>query len=147
MVGLQSAQQTFKFRISQTFQARQKEHNQPECFWNAGIVTTYWTTLPESEPMKTEDLCRECKGTAKTVFIDGSSYKIGTSNYSGWGIWSPDEASFSDNGPLKDKNQSSDRAEVRALVAALEKQQKEKLTSLQTINMLETRLNIWNQEE
>eukprot|EP00972_Heterocapsa_arctica_P018134 2679314-Heterocapsa_arctica.AAC.1 len=43
-----------------------------------------------------EDLCHECKGTAKSVFIDGSPYKIG-------------------------KNQSSDRAEVRSLVAALEK--------------------------
>eukprot|EP00972_Heterocapsa_arctica_P004745 704629-Heterocapsa_arctica.AAC.1 len=71
--------------------------------------------------MKTEDLCHECKGTAKTVFIDGSSYKIGNSNYSGWGIWSPDETRFSDNGPLKGKTQSSDRAEVRALVAVLEK--------------------------
>eukprot|EP00972_Heterocapsa_arctica_P074416 10981951-Heterocapsa_arctica.AAC.1 len=70
--------------------------------------------------MKEEDLCHECKGTAKTVFIDGSSYKIGNSNYSGWGMWSPDEASFNDNGPLKGKDQSSDRAEVRALVAALE---------------------------
>eukprot|EP00972_Heterocapsa_arctica_P115683 16449172-Heterocapsa_arctica.AAC.1 len=68
-----------------------------------------------------EDLCHECKGTAKTVFIDGSSYKIGNSNYSGWGTWSPDDHSFNENGPLKVKNQSSDRAEVRALVAALEK--------------------------
>eukprot|EP00972_Heterocapsa_arctica_P012363 1814699-Heterocapsa_arctica.AAC.1 len=69
--------------------------------------------------MRTEDLCHECKGTAKTVFIDGSSYNIGNSNYSGWGIWSPDKASFNDNGPLRGNNQSSDRAEVRALVAAL----------------------------
>eukprot|EP00972_Heterocapsa_arctica_P042742 6303221-Heterocapsa_arctica.AAC.1 len=71
--------------------------------------------------MMAEDLCHECKGTAKSVSIDGSSYKIGNTNYSGWGIWSPDEHSFTDNGPLKGKNQSSDRAEVRALVAALEK--------------------------
>eukprot|EP00972_Heterocapsa_arctica_P048939 7210094-Heterocapsa_arctica.AAC.1 len=56
-----------------------------------------------------------------TVFIDGSSYKLRNSNYSGWGIWSPDESSFNDNGPLKGNNQSSDKAEVRALVAALEK--------------------------
>eukprot|EP00972_Heterocapsa_arctica_P044912 6628252-Heterocapsa_arctica.AAC.1 len=47
--------------------------------------------------------------------------KIGNSSYSGWGIWSPDEKSFNDNGPLKGNNQSLDRAEVRALVAALEK--------------------------
>eukprot|EP00972_Heterocapsa_arctica_P038846 5723893-Heterocapsa_arctica.AAC.1 len=67
-----------------------------------------------------EDLCHECKGTAKSVFI-GSSYNIGNSKYSGWGIWSPDDQSFNENGRLKGKNQSSDRAEVRALVAALEK--------------------------
>eukprot|EP00972_Heterocapsa_arctica_P029774 4386784-Heterocapsa_arctica.AAC.1 len=71
--------------------------------------------------MMAEDLCHECKGTASTVFIDGSSYKIGTSNYSGRGIWSPDDQSFNENGPLKGTTQSSDRAEVRALVAALEK--------------------------
>eukprot|EP00972_Heterocapsa_arctica_P052360 7702047-Heterocapsa_arctica.AAC.1 len=68
-----------------------------------------------------EDLCHECKGTAKSVFIDGSSYNIGNSNYSGWGIWSPDDQSFNGHCPLKGKNQSSDRAEVRALVASLEK--------------------------
>eukprot|EP00972_Heterocapsa_arctica_P021860 3215495-Heterocapsa_arctica.AAC.1 len=71
--------------------------------------------------MMAEDLCHECKGTAKTVFIDGSCYTIGNSNYSGWGILSPDDHSFNDNGPLKGKHQSSDRAEVIALVAALEK--------------------------
>eukprot|EP00972_Heterocapsa_arctica_P109376 16106359-Heterocapsa_arctica.AAC.1 len=70
--------------------------------------------------MMAEDLCHECKGTAKSVFIDGSSYKVGNSNYSGWGIWSPDDQSFNEKGSLKGKNQSSDRAEVRALVAALE---------------------------
>eukprot|EP00972_Heterocapsa_arctica_P033473 4927435-Heterocapsa_arctica.AAC.1 len=61
--------------------------------------------------MMAEDLCHESKGTAKTVFIDGSSYKIGNSNYSGWEIWSPDDHSFNENEPLKEKNQSSDRAE------------------------------------
>eukprot|EP00972_Heterocapsa_arctica_P033505 4932310-Heterocapsa_arctica.AAC.1 len=61
--------------------------------------------------MKAEDLCHECKGKAKTAFIDGSSYKVGDSNYSGWGIWSPDECSFNENGPLKGVSQSSDRAE------------------------------------
>eukprot|EP00972_Heterocapsa_arctica_P017077 2525589-Heterocapsa_arctica.AAC.1 len=58
-----------------------------------------------------EDLCRKFKGTAKSVFIDGSSYTIGNNNYSGWGIWSPDDQSFNQNGPLKGKNQRSDRAE------------------------------------
>eukprot|EP00972_Heterocapsa_arctica_P095015 14014131-Heterocapsa_arctica.AAC.1 len=68
-----------------------------------------------------EDLCHERKDTAKTVFIDGSSYNIGNTNYSGWGIWSPDDHTFNENGPLKGTNQRSDRAEVKALVAALEK--------------------------
>eukprot|EP00972_Heterocapsa_arctica_P102648 15128946-Heterocapsa_arctica.AAC.1 len=71
--------------------------------------------------MTAEDLCHECKGTAKTLYIDGSSYKIGNSNYSGWGIWSPDDHSFNEDGPLTNKKQSSDRVEVRALVVALEK--------------------------
>eukprot|EP00972_Heterocapsa_arctica_P051099 7512576-Heterocapsa_arctica.AAC.1 len=71
--------------------------------------------------MQTDDLCHECKGTANKVDIDGSSYIIGTSNYSGWGLWSPDDQSFNGNCPLKGIRQSSDRAEVRALVAALEK--------------------------
>eukprot|EP00972_Heterocapsa_arctica_P017669 2612065-Heterocapsa_arctica.AAC.1 len=34
---------------------------------------------------------------------------------------SPDDHSFNENGPLKGKNRNSDRAEVSALVAALEK--------------------------
>eukprot|EP00972_Heterocapsa_arctica_P084404 12433019-Heterocapsa_arctica.AAC.1 len=71
--------------------------------------------------MKAEDQCHECKGKAKSVYIDGSSYKIGASNYSGWGLWSPDDQSFNENGRPKRISQSSDRAEVRALVAALEK--------------------------
>eukprot|EP00972_Heterocapsa_arctica_P027564 4053213-Heterocapsa_arctica.AAC.1 len=61
--------------------------------------------------MQTEDLCHECKGTAKMVYIYGSSYKTGASNYSDWGLWSPDEQSFNGNGPLRGSRQSSDRAE------------------------------------
>eukprot|EP00972_Heterocapsa_arctica_P025761 3790485-Heterocapsa_arctica.AAC.1 len=76
--------------------------------------------------MKAEDQCHECKGKAKSVFI-GSSYKIGASNYSGCGLWSPDDQSFNDNGPLKGTSQRSDRAEVRALVAALEKAEEEEV--------------------
>eukprot|EP00972_Heterocapsa_arctica_P023987 3532648-Heterocapsa_arctica.AAC.1 len=71
--------------------------------------------------MMTEDQCHKCKGKAKSVYIDGSSYKIGASNYSGWGLWSPDDQSFNENGSLKGISQSSDTAEVRALVAALAK--------------------------
>eukprot|EP00972_Heterocapsa_arctica_P085842 12650797-Heterocapsa_arctica.AAC.1 len=108
------------FGYLKLMQIRHREHNQPECLGNTGVVTTYWTTLPDSEHMLAEDLCHECKGTAKTVVIDGSSYKIGNCDYSGWGIWSPDDHIFNENGPLQGNNQSSDRAEVRALVAALE---------------------------
>eukprot|EP00972_Heterocapsa_arctica_P094144 13883923-Heterocapsa_arctica.AAC.1 len=100
---------------------RHKEQNQPAHFWNTGVVTTDWTTFPESEHMMAEDLCHERKGTAKTVFVDGSPYNIGNSNYSGWGLWSPNDHSFNEHGPLNGTNPSSDRAEVRALVAALEK--------------------------
>eukprot|EP00972_Heterocapsa_arctica_P082362 12136599-Heterocapsa_arctica.AAC.1 len=99
---------------------RTNETNKPECFWNAGVITTYWTTLPLTEHMLAEDTYHICKGTANNVYIDGSSYNIGASNYSGWGIWSPDQMSFNEHGPLKGNKQSSDRAKVRALVAALE---------------------------
>eukprot|EP00972_Heterocapsa_arctica_P092467 13638917-Heterocapsa_arctica.AAC.1 len=71
--------------------------------------------------MYQEDICHPCKGTSIKCCIDGSSYKIGAINYSGWGIWSPDEESFNEHRPLKGSKQSSDRSEVRALVAALEK--------------------------
>eukprot|EP00972_Heterocapsa_arctica_P088110 12992651-Heterocapsa_arctica.AAC.1 len=63
--------------------------------------------------MLTEDLCHECKGTANKVYTYGSSYNIGASSYSGWGLWSPDEQSFNDHGPLEGSRQSSDRAAVR----------------------------------
>eukprot|EP00972_Heterocapsa_arctica_P112698 16433280-Heterocapsa_arctica.AAC.1 len=36
-------------------------------------------------------------------------------------MWSPDNGNFKENGPIKGKDQGSDRAEVRALLAALEK--------------------------
>eukprot|EP00972_Heterocapsa_arctica_P014542 2140513-Heterocapsa_arctica.AAC.1 len=36
-------------------------------------------------------------------------------------MWSPDNGNFKEKGPRKGKDQGSDRAEVRALLAALEK--------------------------
>eukprot|EP00972_Heterocapsa_arctica_P093529 13795637-Heterocapsa_arctica.AAC.1 len=36
-------------------------------------------------------------------------------------MWSPDNGNFTEIGPLKGKDRGSDRAEVRALLAALEK--------------------------
>jgi ribonuclease HI len=71
--------------------------------------------------MKAEDICLDCTEKADKVYIDGSATKIGASAYAGWGMWSPDNANFKGNGPLKGKDQGSDRAEVRALLAALEK--------------------------
>eukprot|EP00972_Heterocapsa_arctica_P074403 10980391-Heterocapsa_arctica.AAC.1 len=55
------------------------------------------------------------------MYVDGSATKIGASSYVGWGMWSPDNPKFKENGPLKGRDQGSDRAEVRALVAALNK--------------------------
>eukprot|EP00972_Heterocapsa_arctica_P038583 5686642-Heterocapsa_arctica.AAC.1 len=49
------------FGYFKLIQIRNKENNQPSSFWNTGLVTTYWTTLPESEHMKAEDLRHECK--------------------------------------------------------------------------------------
>ncbi len=57
----------------------------------------------------------------RELFTLKDTHRIGCSNYAGWRIWSPDDHSYSENGPSKGKNQRSDRAEVRALVAALEK--------------------------
>eukprot|EP00972_Heterocapsa_arctica_P030868 4542020-Heterocapsa_arctica.AAC.1 len=70
--------------------------------------------------MKTEDISLNCRKSDK-VYIDGSATKIGASAYAGWGMWSPDNTHFKENGPLKGKRQGSDRAEVRALLAALER--------------------------
>eukprot|EP00972_Heterocapsa_arctica_P040737 6003528-Heterocapsa_arctica.AAC.1 len=46
--------------------------------------------------MDEEDICHPRKRTTRQLYIDGSSYKIGASSYSGWGLWSPDE-SFNDH--------------------------------------------------
>eukprot|EP00972_Heterocapsa_arctica_P066802 9857123-Heterocapsa_arctica.AAC.1 len=56
-----NAERSTSTRISATSNSCKlgKEHNQPECFWNTGVVTTYWTTLPDSEHMTAEDLCHE----------------------------------------------------------------------------------------
>eukprot|EP00972_Heterocapsa_arctica_P005680 838052-Heterocapsa_arctica.AAC.1 len=54
------------FGYLKLMQIRHNEHNQPECFWNTRVVTTDWTALPDSEQMMADDLCHECKGTAKS---------------------------------------------------------------------------------
>eukprot|EP00972_Heterocapsa_arctica_P005539 818418-Heterocapsa_arctica.AAC.1 len=83
--------------------------SEPQCLWAAGvIITKEWTALKDYEYMNEQD-------------IDGSTANIGASAYAGWGMWSPDNPNVQENGPLKGRDQGSDRAEVRALVAALEK--------------------------
>eukprot|EP00972_Heterocapsa_arctica_P073054 10791430-Heterocapsa_arctica.AAC.1 len=71
--------------------------------------------------MKAEDNSLNCTEKAVKIYIDGSAAKIGASAYAGWGMWSPYNTNYTENGPLKGKDQGSDRAEVRALLAALEK--------------------------
>ncbi len=99
--GLQNQSEYSFVRLKEI---RNRYQNQPECFWNTGVVTADWTTLPETEHMRDVDICHECKGVASTVYIDGSSYKFSNSSYSGWGIWSPDNPMLSENGPLKGKS-------------------------------------------
>eukprot|EP00972_Heterocapsa_arctica_P044345 6546739-Heterocapsa_arctica.AAC.1 len=71
--------------------------------------------------MKETDISQPRTEYAKKVYIDGPATNIGASAYAGWGMWSPDNTKFKENGALKGRDQGSDRAEVRALVAALEK--------------------------
>eukprot|EP00972_Heterocapsa_arctica_P070675 10439178-Heterocapsa_arctica.AAC.1 len=61
--------------------------------------------------MKAEDISSNCSEKADKVYIDGSATEIGANSYAGWGMWSPDNANFEENGPLKGKDQGSDRAE------------------------------------
>eukprot|EP00972_Heterocapsa_arctica_P064742 9553045-Heterocapsa_arctica.AAC.1 len=60
-------------------------NSEPQCLWTTGVITKDYTALPETEYMKTEDIR--------------------------WGLWSPDNAIFKENGPLIGKDQGSDRAE------------------------------------
>jgi ribonuclease HI len=100
---------------------RTKMNAEPQCLWTTGVITKDYTTLPETEYMKAEDISLDSTQKTQKVYIDGSATKIGASAYAGWGFWSPDNEQFKENGPLKGKYQGSDRAEVRALLAALEK--------------------------
>eukprot|EP00972_Heterocapsa_arctica_P047169 6958605-Heterocapsa_arctica.AAC.1 len=69
-------------------------NSEPQCLWTTGEITNDFTALRETEHMKAEDISLNCIGKADRVYIDGSATKI---------------------------RASSDRAEVRALLAALEK--------------------------
>eukprot|EP00972_Heterocapsa_arctica_P009427 1387948-Heterocapsa_arctica.AAC.1 len=61
--------------------------------------------------MRAEDTCLDSSEKAVKVYIDGSATNIGASAYAGCGMWSPDNGNFKENGPLKGKDQGSDRAE------------------------------------
>eukprot|EP00972_Heterocapsa_arctica_P108614 15994174-Heterocapsa_arctica.AAC.1 len=93
---------------------------EPQCLWTEGVITEEWTALEETEYMKEQDLCQPCTENVKKVYIDGSATQIGAGAYAGWGMWSADNSKVKENGALKGRYQGSDRAEVRALVAALE---------------------------
>eukprot|EP00972_Heterocapsa_arctica_P104001 15327794-Heterocapsa_arctica.AAC.1 len=89
--------------------------------WTAGIVPSDWTSLPDSDFTKATEVCHPCNGIINKVYIDGSATKVGAMCFAGWGLWTPDNPSFNDCGPLLGEEQGSDRAEVRVLVAALDK--------------------------
>ena len=96
-------------------------NSEPHGLWTTGVITEEYTALPKTAYMEAEDNVHDSTEKTQKVYIDGSATKIGASAYAGWGIWSPDNANFKENGALKGKDQGSDKAEVRALLAALEK--------------------------
>eukprot|EP00972_Heterocapsa_arctica_P114554 16442981-Heterocapsa_arctica.AAC.1 len=96
-------------------------NSEPRCLWTTGVITKEYTALPKTAYMAAEDTVHDSTETAQKVYINGSAKKIGASAYAGWGMWTPDNTHFKDNCALKGKDQGSDRAEVRALLAALEK--------------------------
>eukprot|EP00972_Heterocapsa_arctica_P088559 13057758-Heterocapsa_arctica.AAC.1 len=82
-----------------TKQKKAREDNKPECFWMAGIITSDWTTSPESEDMKATEVRHPRKGSIKKVCIDGSATNIEASCYAGWGLWTLDDQSVNGSGP------------------------------------------------
>eukprot|EP00972_Heterocapsa_arctica_P033471 4927300-Heterocapsa_arctica.AAC.1 len=78
---------------------------------NAFFVGQQMRELITSEHITEEDKCHPCDGKVKKVYIDGSSFKVGASNYSGWGIRTPDEQSF--NEMDRSKVNSRARTELR----------------------------------
>eukprot|EP00972_Heterocapsa_arctica_P013785 2033827-Heterocapsa_arctica.AAC.1 len=84
-------------------------------------MTSDWTKLKETDFMTAVDHCHDIGMETQKVYIDGSATKVGASAYAGWGLWTPGNLNLNENGALTGLDQGSDRAEVRALVAALEK--------------------------
>eukprot|EP00972_Heterocapsa_arctica_P034829 5127559-Heterocapsa_arctica.AAC.1 len=60
-------------------------NSEPQCLWTTGVITTYFTALPETEYMKADDISLNCTEKADKVYIVGSATKIGASAYAGWG--------------------------------------------------------------
>eukprot|EP00972_Heterocapsa_arctica_P019836 2927390-Heterocapsa_arctica.AAC.1 len=60
-------------------------NSEPQCLWTTGVITKYYTALPETEHMKAEDISVNCTEKADKVYMDGSATKIGASAYAGWG--------------------------------------------------------------
>ena len=85
-----------------------------------GVVQADYCTLEPTEAMRRVESVGDIVGKVKTVYIDGSAYSAGGTKFAGWGMWSADNADFCIGRPLVGRRQSSDRAEVRALVAAVE---------------------------
>eukprot|EP00972_Heterocapsa_arctica_P080295 11833618-Heterocapsa_arctica.AAC.1 len=96
-------------------------NSEPKCLWRTGVITERYFSLPISDYMRAADNVAVSNEKAIKNNIDGSATKIGASAYAGWGMWSPDNDSFKENGAIRGSDQGSDRAEVRALLAALEK--------------------------
>eukprot|EP00972_Heterocapsa_arctica_P109269 16090424-Heterocapsa_arctica.AAC.1 len=120
--------------------------SEPQCLWATGVITKEWTAPEDSEHMKEQDLCQPCREHTKKVYIDGSATQIGASAYCGWGIWSLDNPNFEENGPLKGRDQGSDK--VRSELWWLRWKRPPVVSkSSQTINTLVTLLNICLQEE
>eukprot|EP00972_Heterocapsa_arctica_P045336 6692425-Heterocapsa_arctica.AAC.1 len=61
-------------------------NSEPHCLWTTGVITTNYTTLPDTNQMRAEDTVGEGAESAQKVFIDGSATKIGASAYAGWGM-------------------------------------------------------------
>eukprot|EP00972_Heterocapsa_arctica_P047623 7023970-Heterocapsa_arctica.AAC.1 len=83
-------------------------NSEPHCLWTTGVITKEYTALPPTDQMSAEDAAKDNSQKAQKCIC--------------WvGNVVPGQPNFKENDALKGKDQGSDRAEVRALLAALEK--------------------------
>ena len=99
-------------------------HNaEPKCFWRTGLATYDMTRMDASAHMRmTDDVEHPWvprRGADRILYTDGSYYTAGSSGYAGWGVYDP-TGEASSYGALKGWEQTAAKAEVRALVAAVE---------------------------